>query len=211
MPKFHLSLQRETAEAGQVVEAPGVFGAIWPVTGRLSIEGNGTDAPDGTEFLQGRKHIRAVDSPATWLRFSLSDAAPESATLLRCDEVDIEQERVLLRLDTVTFPPGAVAWRHVHPGPGIRHLLQGDLTLKADDHEVRMRAGESWFEAAHSPVRANASTDAPKTAFVRFMILPIALQGQPSIQILDSDDLEKPRLQVTRRFIDQVVRLPHGR
>ncbi len=210
MQKFHLSLQRETAEAGQVVEAPGLFGAIWPVQGTLSIEGNGTDAPDGTEFLQGRKHIRALDGSATWLRFCLGEAAPTSADLLLHQEIEIEEERVLLRLDTVTFPPGANAWRHIHPGPGIRHLLQGELALEADDHAATMRAGDSWFEAAESPVKATASDTAPKTGFVRFMVLPTALLGQPSIRILNAQDAAKPRLQVTRRHLDQVVRLPSG-
>ena len=36
---------------------------------------------------------------------------------------------LLLRCDRVDFPPGGVAHRHVHPGPGIRRILYGELTI----------------------------------------------------------------------------------
>lgn len=208
MAKYILSLQRDMAEAAQVVEARGVFGALWPLQGTPVVEGTVAAAPGAAQFLQGRCFIRSQDGPASWLRFSLSETAPAQALL--AEEVEIDPALVLLRLDTVTFPAGASAWRHVHPGPGIRHLLQGELALEADDHGTTLRAGESWFEAAHSPVKATASAEFEKSGFLRFMVLPVALQGQPSIQILDPADAERPRLQVTHRFIDQVVRLPHG-
>ncbi|SDL01574.1 cupin domain-containing protein [Aliiruegeria lutimaris] len=109
---------------------------------------------------------------------------------------------MLLRLDTVTFPPGATAWRHVHPGPGVRFLLKGELSSEADDHRTTMRARDCWFEAA--------STAFEKSGFVRFMVLPVTLLGHHSIRILDAEYAARPRLQVTHRHIDQVVRLPQG-
>ncbi|MFD0981963.1 cupin domain-containing protein [Tropicimonas aquimaris] len=161
-------------------------------------------------FLQGRARIRATRGAARWLRFSLSRTAPEGADVLHAKKVTIDQKLALLRLDTVSFPPGACAWRHVHPGPGLRHLLQGELTLQTDDHDTVVTAGDSWFEAANSPVRATASATMPKTGFVRFLVLPVSLQGTPSIRILDAADTSKPTLQVTHRNLDQVVRLPSG-
>ena len=38
----------------------------------------------------------------------------------------------VVRCDRVDFPPGGVAYRHVHPGPGIRRLLRGELTIDRD-------------------------------------------------------------------------------
>ncbi len=63
----------------------------------------------------------------------------------------------LLRCDRVDFPPGGVAYRHVHPGPGIRRLLHGELTIARDTGAHTYRAGESWFEDADDPVVATAS------------------------------------------------------
>ena len=37
----------------------------------------------------------------------------------------------VMRCDRVDFPPGAIAYRHVHPGPGIRRLLHGELRIEA--------------------------------------------------------------------------------
>ena len=62
-----------------------------------------------------------------------------------------------LRCDRVDFPPGGVAYRHVHPGPGIRRLLHGELTIDRGTATRTYRAGESWFEDADDPVLATAS------------------------------------------------------
>lgn len=210
MPDFFLSLLRESAQADELVDAPGIFSGLWPISGTPIVEGSVHTGSDGAVLLQGRGHVRAMGGPAHWLRFVLSKTTPDAAEPLLVTPVTIDQERALLRLDTVTFPAGACAWRHVHPGPGIRHLLQGELSLEADDHTAIMTAGDSWFEAANSPVRACASTTEAASGFVRFMVLPVSYQGTPSIRILDEADAAKPRLQVTHRHLDQVVRLPSG-
>ncbi|NDR59300.1 cupin domain-containing protein [Aliiruegeria sabulilitoris] len=210
MSKFYLSLHRETIQADKALEMPALFGALWRVRGTPKVEDTPCQTPGSAQFLRASRKVRAIGGPASWLRFSLSKTAPEPDGLLHVEQVEIAPEQVLLRLDTVTFPPGANAWRHVHPGPGIRYLLQGELELQADDHRATMRTGDCWFEAADSPVKATASDTHGKSGFVRFMVLPVALQGQPSIRILDAADAAKPRMQVTHRHIDQVVRLPQG-
>lgn len=112
----------------------------------------------------------------------------------------------LLRIDEVVFPQKAVAYRHVHPGPGIRYLLEGSLRLVADDHRQDVNIGDAWFEDANSPVRAE-NTAQSRTRFVRAMILPTTLKGRPSINILSPEDRAKPRLQVTHRHIDHLFTL----
>jgi hypothetical protein len=32
-----------------------------------------------------------------------------------------------MRCDRIDFPPGGIAYRHTHPGPGIRRLLFGSV------------------------------------------------------------------------------------
>ena len=118
-------------------------------------------------------------------------------------DVDMPNGAALLRLDEVAFPQGAVAYRHIHPGPGIRVLVEGSLRLIADDHTFDVEVGGAWVEGANSPVRAENIAEG-RSRFVRAMILPVALEGKPSIDILDPADREKPRLQVTHRHVDHI-------
>ena len=100
----------------------------------------------------------------------------------------------LVRCDRVDFPLGGMAYRHVHPGPGIRRLLFGELTIESPEETHTYRAGEAWFEGAEFPVLATASVT-EDTAFVRVLLLPSAWAGKRTIRYLDSADDAKPRLQ----------------
>ena len=77
----------------------------------------------------------------------------------------------MMRCDRVDFPPGGVAHRHVHPGPGIRRLLFGSLTIEAAGGIGTFGAGQAWFEGVDEPVLATASQTGD-TAFVRVLLLP---------------------------------------
>ncbi len=209
MPTYHLSLLREDAHPGEPYEFDALFGALWPMRGIISVNGAKQDLRTGV-FLDRASRVEARGTPARWLRFALTAAPVDTAGLLKTAEVEVDGEQALLRLDTVTFPPGACAWRHVHAGAGIRHLLDGALRVTSDDHEMHVRAGDSWFEPAATPVRAMASLDHPRTGFVRCMILPTAYAATPTIRFLDDADAEKPRLQVTERHLDQIIHLPQG-
>ncbi len=128
----------------------------------------------------------------TRLVWELLDDEPADA--LVAAEVDVEAGWIA-RLDRVDFPPGGIAYRHVHPGPGIRRILHGELTIDRDDGEPRTyRAGEAWFEGADDPVLATASAT-QDTAFVRVMLLPAEWAGRRTIRYLDPADEDKPRLQ----------------
>ena len=100
----------------------------------------------------------------------------------------------ILRCDRVDFPPGGIAYRHVHPGGGIRRILFGELTIDRDGDTRTYTAGESWFEGADDPVLATASTS-EDTAFVRVMLLPAEWAGRRTIRYVDPADEDKPRLQ----------------
>ncbi len=121
--------------------------------------------------------LARVDGPA--LVWELDDPGPGD-WIVRCDRVD--------------FPPGGVAYRHVHPGPGIRRLLHGELTVERRGAVHTYRAGEAWLEEADDPVLATASP-VEDTAFVRVLLLPAEWAGKRTIRYLDPADDEKPRLQ----------------
>jgi hypothetical protein len=98
---------------------------------------------------------------------------------------------LILRLEE---HPEGVAYRHVHPGPGIRRLLHGELTIESADGTHTHRAGDAWFEGADFPVLAKGS-GTEDTAFVRVLLLPAEWAGRRTIRYLDPADEEKPKLQ----------------
>ena len=128
----------------------------------------------------------------TRLVWELLDDEPADA--LVAAEVDVDRGWIA-RLDRVDFPPGGVAYRHVHPGPGIRRILHGELTIDREgDASQTYRTGEAWFEGADDPVLATASAT-QDTAFVRVMLLPPEWAGRRTIRYLDPVDDDRPRLQ----------------
>ena len=112
----------------------------------------------------------------------------------------------LMRCDRVDFPPGGIAYTHVHRGPGIRCLLAGNLRVEVNGKAHDIAPGGAWFEAGPDPVLALASKAGP-TAFVRVMILPRELQGKSSIRYVKPEDADKPRLQTYRIFVDEIIDL----
>jgi len=112
----------------------------------------------------------------------------------------------VVRCDRIDFPPGGVAHRHVHPGPGIRRLLKGELTIEADGQEKTIGPGEAWFEGADYPVLATAS-ESEDTAFVRVLLLPHEWEGKRTIRYLDPADEAKPKLQRATVLLEQPLSL----
>ena len=105
----------------------------------------------------------------------------------------------LMRCDRVDFPPGAVAYRHVHPGPGIRRLLFGELTITTGGVTTAYRAGGAWFESGPEPVYAESSAT-EESAFVRVMLLPAEWAGRRTIRYTDPADADQPARQRARVF-----------
>jgi Cupin domain len=128
----------------------------------------------------------------TRLVWELLDEAPSDAFAAAVVTLGSEW---IARLDRIDFPPGGIAYRHVHPGPGIRFLLHGELTIDRGDAEQHTySAGEAWFEGADDPVLATASAT-EDTAFVRVLLLPPEWAGKRTIRYVDPADEDKPRLQ----------------
>jgi hypothetical protein len=100
----------------------------------------------------------------------------------------------LLRCDRVTFPPRSVAYRHTHPGPGIRVLLQGRIRIETKGESHEYGPFECWYEEGPDPVFAAAS-ETEETSFVRVLLLPREWEGKRTIRYLDPVDEDKPKLQ----------------
>jgi quercetin dioxygenase-like cupin family protein len=127
----------------------------------------------------------------TTLAWELLDEAPPDALLAVPVEVG---PGWLMRHDRIDFPPGGVAYRHTHPGPGIRYLLHGSIRIEAGGETHDYGPGEAWFETGPQPVLATAS-DTEETAFVRVLLLPPEWAGKRTIRYVDPADEDRPKLQ----------------
>jgi hypothetical protein len=108
--------------------------------------------------------------------------------------------RLLLRGDSVAFPPGGCAYLHRHQGPGIRCLLEGGIRIDTHGGSTSYGPGGAWYESGPDPVFAQAA-DRP-TRFIRVMILPVAYVGKSSVEYLNEEDKAKPRSQQYKIFAD---------
>jgi len=137
-----------------------------------------TDAPDGTLAGPG---IRSSEKLAARL-----DTMPKG--------------RLLLRGDSVAFPPGGCAYLHRHQGPGIRCLLDGGIRIDTHGRSTSYGPGGAWYETGPDPVFAQAADRT--TRFIRVMILPIAYMGKSSVEYLNEKDKAKPKSQQYKIFAD---------
>jgi len=112
---------------------------------------------------------------------------------------------LLLRGDSVAFPPGGCAYLHRHQGPGIRCLIEGGIRIDTHGHSTAYGPGGAWYETGPDGVFAQAA-DRP-TRFIRVMILPRAYLGKSSVEYLNETDKAEPKLQSYKIFVDMPIEL----
>ncbi len=112
----------------------------------------------------------------------------------------LSQGALLLRGDSVAFPPGGCAYLHRHQGPGIRCLYEGAIRIDTHGRSTSYGPGGAWYETGPDPVFAQAA-DRP-TRFIRVMILPRAYLGKSSVEYLNEEDKAKPKSQAYKIFAD---------
>ena len=162
----------------------------------LTAHADGADASATNRIVHGLDDGRAL----VW---ELGDEERPGA-LLGAD-VELGAGDWLMRCDRVDFQPGGIAYRHTHPGPGIRYLLFGAITIDSLGTEHTLGPGEAWFERGPDPVLATTAADEP-SAFVRVMLLPVEWAGQRTISYVDPADADKPKTQRATIFLEQPVR-----
>jgi hypothetical protein len=117
---------------------------------------------------------------------------------------------LLLRGDSVAFPPGGCAYLHRHQGPGIRCLIEGGIRIDTHGRSTSYGPGGAWYESGPEPVFAQAAADRP-SRFIRVMILPAAYLGKSSLEYLNDEDKAKPRSQQYKIFTDMPLQQVAGR
>jgi hypothetical protein len=112
----------------------------------------------------------------------------------------IPKGQLLLRGDSVAFPPGGCAYLHRHQGPGIRCLVEGGIRIDTHGRSTSYGPGGAWYETGPDGVFAQAA--ARPTRFVRVMILPQTYLGKSSVEYLNEEDKAKPKTQQYKIFAD---------
>lgn len=111
---------------------------------------------------------------------------------------------LLMRGDSVAFPPGGCAYLHRHQGPGIRCLIEGGIRIDTHGRSTAYGPGGAWYESGPDAVFAQAATDKP-SRFIRVMILSRELIGKSSIQYVNEEDKAKPRSQQYKIYADAPI------
>src|SRR5919108_1967907 len=142
--------------------------------------------------------ISAGSAGATCWRYELAAPPAKAAGVRSREKLSVSLDtlpagELLLRGDSVAFPPGGCAYRHTHQGPGIRCLLEGGIRIDTAGRSTSYGPGCAWYESGPEPVFAQAA-DRP-SRFIRVMILPRAFLGKSSLQLVDPADAQKPRAQ----------------
>jgi len=209
VPTHVLRFHRDTLQAG-TVRMPGraLARVLFVERGVVRVPGGERAlgmSPNTACLAPGPIELVAAGE-AIVLRWELhrADAVPSEAALLEAAITLDPTIGWLIRCDRVDFPPGAVAWTHVHRGPGIRCLLEGTIRVEVDGHAQDVEPGGAWFESGPDPVLAIASTTIP-SAFARVMVLPAELLGRSSIRYVRPEDDDKPRRQSYRLLIDEPI------
>jgi hypothetical protein len=182
---------------------------VFVVHGALAVAGR--ELGDGAAW-SGEEAIRlkAGRAGVTLWRWELAGDNAGAGTLAGSGVVSREKlvaqletlpkGRLLLRGDSVAFPPGGCAYLHRHQGPGIRCLLEGGIRIDSHGHSTSYGPGGAWYESGPDPVFAQAA-ERP-TRFIRVMVLPVSYVGRSSVEYLSEADKAKPKSQQYKMFAD---------
>jgi hypothetical protein len=167
-------------------------------------------------FGEGSHTLRPGPTGATCWRFELAPARAASGALRGSNVVSYEKLAValatlpagdlLMRGDSVAFPPGGCAYLHTHQGPGIRCLIDGGIRIDTHGRSTSYGPGGAWFESGPEPVFAQGA-DRP-TRFIRVMILPRTLIGKSSIAYVNEEDKARPKSQQYKIYVDAPITPP---
>ena len=146
---------------GSEVSLPALPRMIFVVHGALAVADR--TLRDGEAWSgEGAVTLKAGAPGATLWRwdFVTDDAAklarPPATALSHAKSLSAElatlpKGALLLRGDSVAFPPGGCAYLHRHQGPGIRCLLEGGIRIDTHGHSTSYGPGGAWYESGPDP------------------------------------------------------------
>jgi hypothetical protein len=212
-----MRLYEDSFNGGAAGSLPALARMIFVVHGAVTIDGK--TLADGEAWGgEGAASFAVGKDGVTLWRFELAGAGSNSAPVkgaFRSNEKiaaaleTVPQGELLLRGDSVAFPPGGCAFLHKHWGPGIRCLLDGGIRIDTHGRSTSYGPGSAWYETGSDPVFAQAAMDR-SSRFIRVMVLPRSLLGKSSFQFVNEEDKAKPRVQQYKIFTDLPIATPAG-
>jgi len=211
-----LRLYEDTFSADAALDAlPPLPRMIFVVHGAATVAGR-TFGDDEAWFGEGPLALSPGKAGVTCWRFELAatgtaGGAARGQGVASREKLSIALDRLpagdlLMRGDSVAFPPGGCAYLHTHQGPGIRCLLDGGIRIDTHGRSTSYGPGGAWFESGPDPVFAQGA-DRP-TRFIRVMILPRTLIGKSSIAYVNEEDKARPKSQQYKIFVDTPITPP---
>ena len=160
--------------------------AIYVSAGSISVDAE--DVPlDGGVVLTDAATLCAGGDGATVWRWEVrssnvdADVHGHRTTLRLAGRIDPAAiaDELLIRLDSVAFPPGGAALLHTHQGPGIRCLREGEIRIDTEDRSSSYCPGGAWFESGPEPVFAQARSMSPAVSFARWSFHDLCSARRP--------------------------------
>src|SRR5215469_15977791 len=150
-----LALYEDVLSDGAALALPAAARMIFLVHGTVTVVGRALH--DGEAWHgEGAAALVAGKAGATCWRFELdappAGAAPGMSTRekLAAPLATLPAGELLLRGDSVAFPPGGCAYPHRHHGPGIRCLIEGGIRIDT----AGRRSAEPLHPRDDPPARA---------------------------------------------------------
>jgi hypothetical protein len=186
---------------------------IFVVHGSIAVAGR--TLQDGEAWSgEGAETLKAGSAGAALWRWDLvpdggSDSAASGKGVVSREKLSAElattpKGPLLLRGDSVAFPPGGCAYLHRHQGPGIRCLLEGGIRIDTHGRSTSYGPGGAWYETGPDAVFAQGADRS--TRFIRVMILPASYVGKSSVEYLNEEDKTKPKSQQYKIFADMLLK-----
>jgi hypothetical protein len=208
-----LRLTEDILSNGSEASLPAAPRMIFVAHGSAAIGGRTFNADEAFSG-EGATVLKAGGEGATLWRWEFlpdGNSAPAPGLVTReklTASLDtLPKGELLLRGDSVAFPPGGCAYLHRHQGPGTRCVFDGAIRIDTHGKSTSYGPGGAWFETGPDPVFAQAAPDRP-TRFIRVMILPRALIGKSSIEYLNEEDKAKPKSQSYKLYADMPIGSP---
>lgn len=220
MAAYRFSLNEDRIAPGGWLEiaTPAAHRLLYCVEGSLAVGGGslGDLSPLGRDeatLSSGLTRIETGHAGALVLRWELApaDAAEEveeagvatGLLMERTIEAPEEGERVL-RLDAVALPAGGADPPHILPGPSLRVLASGAVSVALGARSTPHRPGGAWFVKQGEEAAVTAEDTEP-ALLLRAALLPMSLAGESAVFYAERGDGDGPP--PARVYVDGVILL----